>query len=180
MRSVVATLGVVVAVGVGSGCAAERDDWHGDERFTPDERVEIQRGTEWLRGQAGLPAPKIAWDYEVTGSEEIPKTIRRERGPGDGSSSATGSCSVAHHTVYLDPEGRPGEGMTLEVLAGLAAHEMAHCELGFVDGYHPSDAPTDGIMRVLRPMRWTHAEVTQCHVSAHCPSARVVTETANR
>jgi len=153
-------------------CTAEQaGEWHGDARFSEAERAEIVRGVSWMHEQAGLPAPTFDWHYEVTSGEELPKTIRRERGKIGDARGSTGLCSGS--TVYLDPVGLPDENMKLEDLAGLAAHEFSHCELGFVDGYHPQDPPTDGIMRVLNPMQWTSAEVKQCADHAdRCPAAR--------
>ncbi len=134
------------------GCHVEPTDppdWYGDERFTEAERAEVQRGAEWLYAHAGLPVPRIEW-----GNGE--PAIRRERGP----LGADGECSGT--TVYI--------GAT-ENLAGLTAHELAHCQLGFVDGYRTGDAPTDGIMRVLEPMRWTEAETAQCREKSQwCPA----------
>jgi hypothetical protein len=142
------------------GCVSEPDappDWYGDERFTVAERAEIQRGAEWLYGHAGLPAPRIDWG--PVGDER--RTIRREPGP-----NGTGEC--LNGSIFLglgDPNVRPVD------VAGLAAHELAHCVLGFVDGYRESERRTDGIMRVLDPMAWTDAERAQCREHAdRCPS----------
>lgn len=159
-----------VVVALLAGCSSPPEaDWYGDKRFTAEERVQIERGSVWLAEQAGRPAPSISWTLEIA-AQAMPHTIRRERGPhADG--SVAGLCK--DKTVYLDPVGLPGENMKIEFLAGLAAHELAHCTLGFVDGYHPNDPPTDGIMRVLSPMRWTDAERAQCREHAElCPSGR--------
>lgn len=142
-------------------CSPDEADWHGDARFTEAERGEIIRGVSWMHEKAGLPAPTFDWTYEVS-AQEMPHTIRRERGTIPGSDrGSSGLCSGM--TVYLDPVGLPDEQMKPEYLAGLAAHEFSHCELGFVDGYHPEDPQSDGIMRVLSPMLWTSAEEAQCH-----------------
>ncbi len=144
------------------GCVSEPDelpDWYGDERFTADERIAIQRGADWLHAHAGLPAPRIEWSGAAA---EHPRSIRRARG-----ANAIGAC-VNETTVYLDlsdPNVRPVD------VAGLAAHELAHCVLGFVDGYRDSERRTDGIMRVITPMVWTDAERAQCREHAdRCPS----------
>jgi hypothetical protein len=144
------------------GCASEPDeppDWHGDERFTAAERVEIQRGANWLHGHAGLPTPRIEWS---SAAATHPRSIRRER-----AAQASGAC-VDGTTVYIDtndPNVRPVD------VAGLAAHELAHCVLGFVDGYRESERRTDGIMRVITPMAWTADEQAQCREHAdRCPS----------
>ena len=144
----------ILALGL-SGCALEPPDWYGDQRFTPAERAAVEEGAAWLHERAGLPPPVIAWTYEVASSEALPRTIRREQpstGPG-------GLCLGLEGTIYLDPA---------TLVPGLAAHELAHCELGFVDGYHAGDVQTDGIMRVLAPMRWTHVEQEQCSRSTKC------------
>ncbi len=140
------------------GCAANRAehraDWRGDVRFSADERAAIETGEAWLAMHAGQEPATFDWTYEAGGAREA-QTIRRERGRPD----AAGLCERG--TVYIDPIGLPNEGMRPEYLPGLAAHEFAHCELGFVDGYHAGEAHTDGIMRVLYPMRWTEAEDAQ-------------------
>lgn len=158
---------VVFAVFAVSGCAAPAE-WHGDSRFTVEERAAIEAGEAWLAQHAGRAPATFDWTYEVTSDYRLDHTIRRERGPLPDGQTATGLC--AGSTIYLDPIGDPkvNEHMTIEVLPGLAAHEMAHCELGFVDGYRPNDPPTDGIMRVLLPMRWTSAEDAQCAASPAC------------
>ncbi len=130
-----------------SGCAASpAADWQGDARFSLEERARIEEGTAWLNAQVGRPAPVIAWTLDAS-DLAAPGTIRREH------HGASGFCEAG--TVYLDPE---TAGTYLD---GLAAHEMAHCALGLVDGYRHGDAPTDGIMRVLSPMRWTESEQAQ-------------------
>ncbi len=145
---------LVLALAGCSSSAESEPDWRGDARFTADERAHIEEGVSWLNAQVGKPPPSIGWTLDAADAV-TPHTIRRERGP----LNDTGEC--AGGTIYLDPPGKPGEGMRSEYEPGLAAHEMAHCELGFVDGYHPQDPPTDGIMRVLYPMRWTASEQAQ-------------------
>lgn len=157
------SLTVAVLVGlVGCTCAepdsARAADWRGDKRFSAEERAAIERGESWLAAHAGRLPATFDWSYDVAGEAPAAHTIRRERGP-YGSRGASGLCVGS--TVYLDPVGLPDEGMRPEFLPGLAAHEMAHCELGFVDGYHAADPQSDGIMRVLYPMRWTSAEDAQ-------------------
>jgi hypothetical protein len=144
-------------------CAPDEAELHGDIRFSEAERAEIQRGSDWLRAQAGLPAARIAFDTEIEGHGPLRGTIRRERGPGN----VSGFCAEPglRGAVYLDP----ADGS----LAGLAAHELAHCELGFEDRYHADEEKSDGIMRVLDPMLWTEAERRQCVEHADlCPSGR--------
>lgn len=143
-----------------TGCApdaAPEPDLVGDARFTAEEREAVQAGATWLYEQVGEPSPVIAWrdgpDLDI---------VRERRG-------ATGLCSGG--VVYLDPIGEPGEGMRIEHLPGLAAHELAHCVLGFVDAYHAGETQSDGIMRVLTPMCWTDAERAQCAASPRCPVA---------
>lgn len=76
-------------------------------------------------------------------------------------------------TLYLDPVPRVEELPVPGTLPGLAAHELAHCVLGFKDGYHQDagEIRTDGIMRVLTPMQWTDAEREQCAASTSCKIA---------
>lgn len=151
--------------GCGSCGAVAPSAWHGDSRFTADERQAIESGEAWLAAHAGRAPATFDWSYDATNalSAQEAHTIRRERGPRDDSGECTGfTVHVGRGTtVYLDPVGLPGDGFRPEYLPGLAAHEMAHCELGFVDGYRLNDVPTDGIMRVLYPMRWTAAEDAQ-------------------
>lgn len=145
-------------------CAPDDEaELHGDVRFSEAERVEIQRGSDWLRAQAGLPSARIAFDLEAAGHEPMRSTIRRERGPG----GESGFCAEPGRrgAVFLDPSNG--------FLAGLAAHELAHCELGFEDRYHAGEEKSEGIMRVLSPMLWTEAERRQCAEHADlCPSGR--------
>lgn len=136
------------------GCASPSADWYGDERFTAEERVQIERGSAWLAEQAGRPAPSIAWTLDVD-AQPMPHTIRRERAPWSERGLA-GACSSTK-TVYLDPIGLPDEGMKIEYLAGLAAHELAHCTLGFADDYH-GDHVGPGVMGTFGAMQWTAFE----------------------
>lgn len=145
---------LAVLVMMCGGCAAPEVDWHGDARFSADERAAIEAGEAWIAQHAGRQPATFDWTYNVTSEYPLDHTIRRERGPLSDGTTASGLCWRT--TMYLDlADANP------EAREGLAAHEMAHCELGFVDGYHPSDPPTDGIMRVLFPMRWTAAEDAQ-------------------
>ncbi len=139
-------------------CAPSRVDWSGDFRFTAEERAQIEAGEAWLAEHANRPVASFDWTYDVTSAQPLPKTIRRERGlHGDG--TTTGLC-LDRTTIYLDPDDPNAAPGTLD---GLAAHELAHCELGFVD-----DPMTDGIMRVISPKRWTAREEEQCHVTTAC------------
>ncbi len=137
-----------------AGCAAPDVRWHADKRFTTEERNAIESGAAWLEGASGHEVGAIAFDYEVTSDQPLAHTIRRERGSNGTERGATGMC--AGGTVYIDPVGLPDEGMRAEYLPGLAAHEMGHCAVGLAD-----DASTEGIMRVLYPMRWTAREANQ-------------------
>lgn len=139
------------------GCAAGRADWHGDARFTAEERASIESGEAWLAEHAHREPATFDWTYNVTSEEPLAHTIRRERG-----ANGTGECvGGVGGTVYL---GIDVETPTRPVdVPGWAAHELAHCELGFVD-----DLQTDGIMRVVTPMRWTAREEAQCHVTTAC------------
>ena len=161
---------IVLGVGLAlAGCIGQTEpghaDWHGDSRFTADERAAIVAGEAWLATHAGRAPATFDWSYDAADPLESHEahTIRRERGP----SGSTGECvGFAEHvgdgmTVYLDPIGRPGDDFRPADLPGLAAHEMAHCELGFVDGYRASDERSDGIMRILYPMAWTASEDAQ-------------------
>ena len=158
MRLVVLAL---AAAGALAGCLDETADWHGDSRFTEAERAAIVEGDAWLAKQAGHPASTFDWTYEVTSAEPLAHTIRRERGP-DGDHGTTGWCSDigGAGALYLDPDdsnAAPGS------LAGLAAHELAHCEFGLHD-----DAESEGLMRVVQPMRWTDRERAQCAATGRC------------
>lgn len=128
-------------------CGGEPARWHADTRFSPEERAEVVRAVVWLSEASGRDVGGVAFDYEVTSAEHLPLTIRREKPP---HATATGFCTATdgRGTVYLSPATRH--------LAGLAAHELAHCALGLAD-----DADSDGIMRDLDPMRWTEREKTQ-------------------
>ncbi len=137
------------------GCA-EPARWHADARFTEEERVEIERGFAWLQEVSGRDLGGVDFRYEVTTPDPLPHTIRRERAAYL-DRGATGLCTVTPGgAIYLDPIGLPDEGMRLDRLAGLTAHELAHCELGMAD-----DPETGGIMRVIEPMRWTERETAQ-------------------
>lgn len=142
-----------------SACGDGEADWHGDERFSSDERAAIESGESWMAEHAHRLPATFDWSYSVTSVQPLAHTIRRERGP-RGDTTTTGLCANNRETVYLDPDDPNATPGTLD---GLAAHEMAHCELGFVD-----DPETDGIMRVLSPKRWTGREDEQCHVTTAC------------
>jgi hypothetical protein len=143
-----------------AGCAAESElpiEWRGDERCTAEQREEIERGQAWLYEHAGLEPSRIAWTYRA-GEAIEPRTIRCERGP----VSATGLCFGG--AVYFDFDGNDATGeppIAKESWAGLAAHEMAHCRLGFEDGYSEGRR-SDGVMRVLSPLRWSAFESAEC------------------
>ncbi len=143
-----------------AGCVGGADDdarWHADERFTAEERVEVERAVAWLSAVSGHDVGGVAFDHRV-GQTPQPFTIRRERGP-YGEAGATGVCHTGWGgpTVYLDTND------AAPYLAAIAAHELAHCEMGLAD-----DHASDGIMRVLEPMRWTDREATQCAASEKC------------
>lgn len=141
---------LLLLVGLLAGCTCEPSaDWHGDKRFTQEERVAIERGEAWLATSAGRTPATFAWDYEVTSAEELPHTIRRERSP----QGTTGLCTANRATVYLDPTDPNATPGTLD---GLAAHEMGHCELGLKD-----DPKSVGIMHIVSPMLWTEREAAQ-------------------
>ena len=147
----------IVAAALGlltTACSGEPARWHADARFTAEERAEIVRGVVWLSEVSGRDVGGVAFDYEVASPEALPLTIRRERPP---HATATGYCTTTagRGTVYLSP--------TTGHLAALAAHELAHCELGLAD-----DPESEGIMRDLDPMRWTACEQVQCLASATC------------
>jgi hypothetical protein len=137
---------------------------HGDVRFTAEERAEIVRGEAWLAEQAGNEPFGVVFDLDEP--RDHARSVVRGAHP---SSDATGMCASNTDgdgfTIYLRTEGQPREW-----IAGLMAHEMAHCRYGFVDAYRPGDVPTDGIMRVLDPMRWTEAEEAQC-LATNCRAA---------
>lgn len=134
-----------------TACATPVATWHGDARFTPEERASIEGGEGWLAEHAGREPSTFDWAYDVTSDEPLPHTVRRERGP-DGTGQCVGGIGGA---VYLGIDvGTPTR--PIDVL-GWAAHELAHCELGFVD-----DPKTDGLMRVVTPPRWTEREQAQC------------------
>ncbi len=135
-----------------AGCGESAADWHGDARFTATERASIEAGQAWLSDHSRTARLTFDWTYEA-GTDPPPHTIVREPGP-----HGSGECVV--QTVYL---GLDAPGVRPEDVEGLAAHELAHCTLGFVD-----DPDTDGIMRVVSPMRWTDREEAQCHVTTAC------------
>lgn len=139
------------------GCGGESARWHADTRFSPEERAEVVRAVVWLSEASGRDVGGVAFDYEVTSAEPLPLTIRREKPP---HATATGFCTTTdgRGAVYLSPSTR--------YLAGLAAHELAHCALGLAD-----DADSIGIMRDLDPMRWTEREQAQCSASPTCADA---------
>lgn len=126
-------------------------DWLGDARFSDAEKAKILEGTAWLHEQAGLPVPRITWSE--LGDLPVARSIRRERGY-YGDTRPVGLCQG--ETIYLDPEGR-------DDLAGIAAHEMGHCVLGFAD-----DPESEGIMHHAEPMLWTEREEEQCATSPRC------------
>jgi hypothetical protein len=143
------------------GCSAETGArWHADKRFTAAERVEIVRGAEWLSQASGHDVGGVDFDYEVTSEQPLAHTIRRERGSMT-ERGETGLCQG--DTVYLDPVGLPDEGMRIEFLAGLTAHELGHCELGLAD-----DLDSDGIMHNITGLVWSEREEAQCKASPKC------------
>lgn len=146
-------------------CAPEDDaDWYGDSRFTQEERDAIEAGVRWLAYQSGTKPITIAWTYEVSGSQPLPHTIRRELFPKKGGNEDGTNACVSGSVVYLGPEVM---GSCPDCMPGLAAHEFAHCLLGFRDRYYGADpkAWSCGIMRVLYPMRWTSSEREQCRAN---------------
>lgn len=138
-------------------CAADPGaDWYGDVRFTEAERARIEYGAAWLYSEAGLAPPRIDWTYAYQHGDAAPGTIRKGRGP----SGAVGECvGGLGGAVYLST---PDEG---DALAGLTAHELAHCALGFE---HPDDREKSGIMRSIAPLAWSDSEDRQCAASAVC------------
>ncbi len=114
--------------------------WHADARFTPEERTAIVAGADWLSKNSGHDVGRIVFDGH-------PGNIRRERGP-----EGTGQC--LHGAVYL---GLDDANVRDVDVPGFAAHELAHCELGLVD-----DPESEGLMRVIEPMKWTDREAAQC------------------
>jgi hypothetical protein len=153
---------MVLALVVG-GCAAAPSRpamWRGDVRFSESERAAIREGEAWIAAQGGHEPGGVDFDYEPGATIEA-RTIRRERGPG-----GTGECLAG--AVFLGLDGHPATNeppLRSELLPGLTAHEMAHCRYGFVDAYRAVDVPSDGIMRVLSPMRWTASEEAQCEAT---------------
>ncbi len=144
MRIVVALLLLLTPA-----CTCEPEpDWHGDVRFSAEERTAIERGEAWLATSAGRQPSTFAWDYVATERVE-PRTVRREN------TGHTGLCHDGTRAVSLDPDDPNAMPGTLD---GLAAHEMAHCELGLVD-----DPKSDGIMHRVTPMLWTAREQAQLH-----------------
>lgn len=139
-----------------SGCSNAK--WHADNRFTTEERAAIIEGFNWLESHAGFDFGGIDFDYEVTGDQNLPATIRRGHImiPVEGQPDQIASACVEGKTVYL----AAGE-TKLEHLPGLTAHELAHCILMFEDRYHGNEEKSEGIMRVLTPMRWTESEEEQ-------------------
>lgn len=107
-------------------------------------------GARWLADASGAAMPTFDWTYTPSSAEVLPRTIRRERSP----TGETGMCTT-NGALYLDP--------TSTRLAGLAAHELGHCELGLAD-----DFESEGIMHVLEPRRWTEREEGQCRASSLC------------
>jgi hypothetical protein len=135
-----------VAPSCALGCAAPSADWYGDARFSADERAAIENGEVWLAAHAGRAPATFEWGLEVS-EQPLAHTIRRERSP----RATTGLCLDG--TVYLDPDDRNATPGSLE---GLAAHELAHCELGFAD-----DPESAGLMHVVWPLAWTEREQAQ-------------------
>lgn len=128
---------------------------HGDTRFTDSERAAIIEGEAWLATQAGHEPFGVVFDMDDPSA--YGRKVVKGHAPG---SSATGLCEPGEGlllTIHLATEGQP-----IEWVPGLMAHEMAHCRYGFVDAYREGDPPTDGIMRIVYPMRWTDAEEAQC------------------
>ena len=125
--------------------------WHGDHRFTPEQRAAIREGEAWIARQGEHEPGGVDFDHEPDGKVHAWTIERADVG-------ADGLCSSLHGTISI-------RSVDLSTLPGLTAHEMAHCRYGFVDGYREGDMPTDGIMRVLTPMRWTQAEEEQCNMT---------------
>lgn len=158
-------IALAAALAMVGGCAVTPSHpamWHGDVRFTDTERIAIREGEAWLAAHGGHEPGGVEFDYEPGAAIEA-RTIRRERGP-DG----TGECLAGAVFLGLDGHSATNESpLRGDLLPGLTAHEMAHCRYGFVDAYRPGDAPSDGIMHALFPMRWTASEEAQC-VATRC------------
>lgn len=142
MRSVL----VAVLAGGMLSCTSEAT-WRGDSSFTEEERGEIERGAAWLHHMAGQEPPVIAW--ETLGDDRF-RTIRRNDHP---TAERMGECT-AEDEIFL-----PSGGGAVTQSAGLAAHEFAHCILGFKD-----DPGSVGLMGqgVWRGLIWSDAEEAQC------------------
>lgn len=147
---------LLAALGLASAGCGDGADYHGDSRFTAEERAQIQQGADWLMAQVGRPPMVIAWDFDADDGPEPGTIVRAGRG------GNAGQC--AGGAVYLDPEKWD------RYLPGLTAHELAHCSLGMRDAY-AGETQSDGIMRVLEPMQWTAVERALCRESPFCPAA---------
>lgn len=126
-----------------SGCISEASDitWHGDARFTLEQRAEIEASARWMTEHAGAPSVDIVW------------------GP-------TGLGSCEHSIVVADlPAGTIGDSsadgcIRIDVSQGgdrvgvIVAHELAHVRLG------PCHHHGAGLMNVNVPaaMAWTAAD----------------------
>lgn len=153
---------LIACLGIAS-CATGSDEklptkiiWHADKRFTDVERQKIIEGDAWLSLQSGHEPSEIIFDFDPPPGLWDAFTIRRERGILSNGTGATGLCMGGAVFLDVDSLGK------IEYLPGLTSHEMAHCRFRFKDGYRPGDKITEGIMRVLYPMRWTELEEEQC------------------
>lgn len=128
---------------------------HGDTRFTDSERAAIIEGEAWLATQAGHEPFGVVFDMDDPSA--YGRKVVKGSPPGTEYAALCERGAGLLMTVYIAADSQP-----IEWVPGLMAHEMAHCRYGFTDAYRADEASTDGIMRVVYPMRWTDAEEAQC------------------
>lgn len=126
--------------------------WHASTAFSPEERAAILDGVAWLDAQSGRRSRPIVFT-------DAPSPFRIERST---TWNSPGVClwfvsHVGGTTVLLNPANNDPE---LHPLEQTAAHELAHCELGFEDAYWPSPIISRGLMGGVY-MRWTAYEANE-------------------
>lgn len=95
----------LVAFALLSSCA--RAEFHGDVRFSPEERTAIESGIAFASAKTGTEAPEVIWDGD--GRCEYGAIVR--------GSPAAGFCR--HTCIEIAPAPAPR-------LAAVTAHEVAH------------------------------------------------------
>jgi len=122
------------------GCAAPSEVWHGDERFTLEQRAQIAEANVWLADRMHVDPLAIEWGG--AGGCKIVVADLAEGTLGD-----SGRCDIRIDTA----QGADRVGVAF-------AHELAH-----VHGLGHHEGP--GLMNKVPPvvLEWTVADEVECH-----------------